>query len=202
MNSPADRCTLRGFTLVEVVVALAVLSMILLATVAALRTFANTQVSLDRLTSRVDEVRTVSGLVRESLGSAITGREGAGGLTLGGAKSEPAYFDAGAEFAAWKSAILFGEGYGGVYLIRVAREGGDLVLRWREPATLRRREGWQNSPSKILVRDVQDFQVAFRPDFQQPWTQEKKGAGPPAAVRFNIRSRDRYWPELIVQVQR
>ena len=38
----------RGFTLVEVMVSLAVLSLILLATVSALRTFANTQGSLER----------------------------------------------------------------------------------------------------------------------------------------------------------
>ena len=53
-----------GFTLVEVIVSLGILSLIMLATISALRTFGQTQVSLDKMIDRVDEVRTVSGMVR------------------------------------------------------------------------------------------------------------------------------------------
>ena len=55
----------RGFTLVEVVVALTILSLIMLATVTGLRTLANTQGTLERVTARIDEVRTVSGFLRD-----------------------------------------------------------------------------------------------------------------------------------------
>ena len=49
----------RGFTLIEVVVALSILSLLMLAVISALRTFGNTQVSLEKLTDRVDQMRTV-----------------------------------------------------------------------------------------------------------------------------------------------
>lgn len=191
-----------GFTLVEVVVSLAILSLILLATVSALRTFANTQKSLDRVSGRMDEVRSVSRFLRESLEAAVTGETGSGGLTLGASESQPAYFRASAESAEWKSAMSFGERYGGVFIVRVAREGDDLVLRWREPITLVRRTGWEEAPSKVLVSGVQHFEVAVRPEFGLDWEDEWVRQVPPAVVRFRIRARDRFWPELIVQVQR
>ena len=55
---PTHTSRQRGFTLVEVMVALTILSLVMLATVTGLRTLANTQVAIERMTSRVDEVRT------------------------------------------------------------------------------------------------------------------------------------------------
>ena len=73
-----------GFTLVEVMVSITVLSMILLATVTALRTFGNTQQSLQHMTHRVDEVRSVSGFLRAAIESATIAEDASGGLALGG----------------------------------------------------------------------------------------------------------------------
>ena len=47
----------RGFTLVEVMVALTILSLVMMATVTGLRTLANTQTAIERATHRVDEIR-------------------------------------------------------------------------------------------------------------------------------------------------
>jgi general secretion pathway protein J len=191
-----------GFTLVEVVVALAVLSLILLATVSALRTFANTQESIDRVVTRLDEVRTVSSFLRDSLDSAIVGDVSTGGLTLGGSETPPAYFRGDRNSLEWKSAVLFGEGYGGVYLMRVALEGNDLVLRWREPSGINRRKNWASAQSKVLLADVEQFQLAFRRDYVRGWENNWRRSDPPVSVRLNIRSRERNWPELIMQVRR
>ena len=70
----------RGFTLIEVVVSLAILSLVLLGTVTGLRTLGNTQVSLERVTQRADEVRTVSAFLRDLMEAAVVG-SGSGGLT-------------------------------------------------------------------------------------------------------------------------
>lgn len=86
--SPVDN---RGFTLVEVMVALSILSLLLLATISALRTFGNTQVSVEKLTNRVDEVRTVSGFLRDTLQSAVVGTRRSG-LSLGTAPPESSFF--------------------------------------------------------------------------------------------------------------
>jgi general secretion pathway protein J len=52
------------------------------------------------------------------------------------------------------------------------------------------------------VREVEEFRVAVRPEFQQAWVSGWEQAEPPAVVRFQIQTRGRFWPELIVQVQR
>jgi general secretion pathway protein J len=183
-------------------VALTVLSLIMLATVSALRTFARTQSSVDQLTSRVEEIRTVSQLLRAAVESAIAEDGSVGGLTLGGVSGDPARFVGTSEYAEWKTAVVFGENYGGVYDVRVAREGDALVLRWREPSARLRREPWEDSLSKELVRPVEEFAVAFRPEYGEAWVAQWQSSRPPAAVRFTLRSAGRYWPELVIQVQR
>lgn len=192
-----------GFTLVEVVVAMAVLSLLMLAVVTGLRTLGNTQVALERKTGRVDEVRTVSGFLRDLMESAIVGSDG-GGLTLGGGDAGSTYFqlvDGGAE---WKSTILFGESFGGTYVVRVASEGEDLVLRWARPLpTGEAPDNWDQMPSRVLVRDLEEFEVHAREDFDSEWTDrwvESRVA--PALVRMQVKSGGRFWPALIMQVQR
>ncbi len=201
-NLPRRREPRGGFTLVEVVVSLAVLSLILLATVSALRTFANTQSSLDRLNGRMDELRSVSRFLRESLESAVPGQAGDNRLTLGGSNAQPAHFLAAQEALEWKAAVMFGENYGGVLILRVAREADDVVLRWREPTLVRRDLTWEDMPSKVLIRSVEYFQVSVRPEFQADWVTNWDAAQPPAVVRLQVRTRERFWPELIVPVQR
>lgn len=191
-----------GFTLVEVVVALSVLSLIMLATISALRTFANTQVSLDRMMSRVDEVRSVSTLLRDLVDSTARG-SGSGGLTLGGGPMYSAFFGGTAAELVFKANIMFGENFGGQYLLRLAREEGDLVLRWQESRGNDRNVRWDETPSRTVVQGLQQFEVAYRPDYGEDWVAEwQPGGEVPASLRLRLQSRDRFWPELIMGVQR
>lgn len=193
----------RGFTLVEVVVALGVLSLILLATVSALRTFANTQVSLDRLARQVDEVRTVSGLLRDMLASAVPGKKRAGSLSLGGGTSELAYFEGDSSSLAWKASALFGESFGGTLLLRLVKEDDLLMLYWQEPNANSRVVQWGNSTSRVIVNGIEEFSVEFKPELNLEWQiGEWVDLGAPALVRLSIKADGRHWPDLIMQVQR
>jgi len=193
----------RGFTLVEVVVSLGVLSLILLATVSALRTFANTQVSLDAMIDRVDEVRTVSGFLRDMLDGAVTGENQSGGLTMGGGSSELAYFEGDTNSLTWKAPALFGELYGGTLLLRLLKEDGNLMLYWQEPPPNNTPIKWDNAVSKVLLDGVEEFAVSFRPEHDLPWQHSKWDTpGAPALVRLNIKAKGRFWPDLILRVQR
>jgi general secretion pathway protein J len=197
-----SRCRNSGFTLVEVMVALSILSLVLLGTVTGLRTLGNTQAALERKTVRVEEVRSVSGLLRDLMESAVVGRK-VGALTLGGGSREATYFYFDEQYVEWKTTILFGEAFGGSFVVRVAHEGEDLVLRWLDSAVHKPdSEVWDKAPSRILVRDLEQFGISLRQDYHTDWTDEWSGGDPPALVRMQIKSSGRYWPDLIMQVQR
>lgn len=189
-----------GFTLVEVMVALTILSLVMLATITGLRTLANTQVAIERMTNRVDEVRTVSGFLRDTLESAVVGSTRSR-LSMGGGKAEATFFQASRESLAWKSTILFGESYGGSYLVRVAREDDRLVLRWQEPTHSGRPADWSEADSRTLVNELDEFKLSFRQNFASSWTEDWGGQGMPALVRLQVRAAGRYWPDLILRVQ-
>lgn len=191
----------RGFTLVEVMVALTILTLVMLATVTGLRTLGNTQVAIERLTGRVDEMRSVSSFLRDTLNSAVTGSD-SGGLTLGGGRGEQTIFEVGPNALMWKAVVLFGEGFGGSYVVRVAGEGGELVLRWQEQNRYGELEDWNNAPSRTLVSGLQEFTVAYRREPGEAWRSDWDGLGAPGWVRLRIRAADRYWPDLVMQVAR
>jgi len=193
----------RGFTLVEVVVSLGVLSLILLATVSALRTFANTQVSLDAMIDRVDEVRTVSGFLRDMLGGAVTGEVQRVGLSFGGTGAGLPYFEGGSNWLEWKAPVLFGEAYGGTMLLRITKVDNVLVLMWQDPPPANAPVVWTDKSSRVLLADVEEFQVSFRSEFDGDWRSGDWDAeGAPALVRLTIKATGRHWPDLIMRVQR
>ena len=193
----------RGFTLVEVMVALSILSLVLLATVTGLRTLGNTQAAIERKTSRVDEVRSVSGFLRDLMESAVVG-SGSGGLTLGaGGQQEATYFNFGKGFLEWKTTVLFGEAYGGTHYVRVGQEGGQLMLRWLATGgSSPNARDWSKAASRPLVRDLELFAIGLRQEFDQGWVVRWAGGDPPALVRLQIKAAGKYWPDLILKVQR
>ncbi|WP_027949660.1 PulJ/GspJ family protein [Haliea salexigens] len=191
-----------GFTLVEVVVALSVLSLIMLATISALRTFANTQQSLDRMMGRVDEVRTVSSLLRDLVDSAALGADGGEGLTLGGGARDAAYFAGSDSVLMFKANILFGENFGGEYVLRFSRDDDALVMRWQASNGDSRTIDWSQAPSRVLVKRVDLFEVAYRPAPQADWVPAWQNGGVPVALRLRLRAAERFWPELIMAVPR
>ncbi|RLA49009.1 MAG: general secretion pathway protein GspJ [Gammaproteobacteria bacterium] len=197
---PAHKVWQRGFTLVEVMVALTILSLVMLATVTGLRTLANTQVAIERMTGRVDEVRTVSGFLRDALESSIIGSN-TSGMSVGGLGSDATFFEISSDSLAWKSTVLFGEGFGGSHMIRVAREDDRLVLRWQEPTWSGRPVSWNTVDSRTLVSDLDEFKLSFRKDFTSPWMENWDSKKLPALVRLQVRAAGRYWPDLIFSVR-
>ncbi|MEM6579964.1 MAG: prepilin-type N-terminal cleavage/methylation domain-containing protein [Pseudomonadota bacterium] len=189
-----------GFTLIEVVIALSILSMVMLATVTGFRTLANTQVTLERMTARVDEMRAVSSFLRDSIESAAVGTSSAGGLTLGGNNRDEAYFEIQPNALIWKSTIMIGEAFGGSYFLRLAKEGDVLTLRWQEPDSSGEPQNWGQAPMRALADGVQVFDLSWRGDYRQPWQQDWRRGDAAAWVRVELKTGNRFWPELIMQV--
>ena len=190
-----------GFTLIEMVVSLAVFSMIMLATVTALRTLGNTQGSLEQLTSRNDEIRSVSSFLRDALESAVIGSD-RGGLSLGGSGQDLTVFEVRPGALIWSTAVRFGESAGGSYVVRVAREDKQVVMRWQKPAPNGLIGPWNKAPTRTLISDVQSFDVAYRRQMGGQWRREWDSGGAPGWIRMQIQAGDRYWPEIVMQVAR
>jgi general secretion pathway protein J len=196
----------RGFTLVEVVVALAVMSLLMIAVVAALRTFGHTQESLDRMAGRIDEIRSVSSFLREALEATVAGSSDGGGLSFGnsgdGGERDLSYFKGDASGFQWKARMAFGEIYGGTFLLRVVRTDDTVLLQWQRPPVAIESPTWEGQLSRILVDQLQDFQISYRGKPGTDWLEQWQEPESPELVRLNIKASDRYWPELIMTVQR
>jgi general secretion pathway protein J len=191
----------RGFTLIEMSVALAVLSLIMLATVTALRTLGSTQVSLERITGRNDEIRSVSAFLRDAFESTVIGAD-SGGLSLGGGGLTRTVFEMSGSSLTWSTVMLFGESEGGSYVVRVAREGNEVVLRWQPKPAQGRLQPWNKVPARTLISGVQSFDVAYRREPGGPWLERWDERGAPRWVRLRIRAGERYWPDIVMQVAR
>jgi len=189
-----------------VVVALAALSLLMTTVLAALRAFGNTQDSLERVTGRTDEMRAVSSFLRESLEATVGGGLGGdGGLSFGGRHQgdsrEIPYFRGDESGFEWKARMVFGETYGGIFLVRVVREEDRLVLRWLRPPGATTSIDWDGQQARVLVPDLQEFQVAYRGPVGTDWRQEWSEHESPELVRLSIKANDRFWPELVMGVQ-
>jgi general secretion pathway protein J len=53
-----------------------------------------------------------------------------------------------------------------------------------------------------LVRDLQEFAVAYRRLPGADWQSEWDGRGPPGWVRLRVRAAQRYWPDIVMEVAR
>ena len=151
----------------------------------------------------MDEIRSVSNFLRDLMESTVVGSD-SGGLSLGASSGGSTYFKLREQGVEWKSTVLFGEAFGGTHIVRVAMEGEQLVLRWAEPSVNGRGpDDWSNMPSRTLVSDLEEFAIAVRREYDTDWIGEwKEPRIAPALVRMQIKSAGRFWPDLIMQVQR
>lgn len=193
-----------GFTLVEVVVALSIMSLLMIAVTAAMRTLGNSQSSIERVTDRIDEVRAVSSFLRDALEATVASSGSGGGLTFGGSgieAKEYSYFSGDGNGFEWKARMVFGENHGGTFLLRLMRVEDSLVLKWQRPPQVIESRIWEDQSSRVLVDQVEDVQISFRGEPDQEWQEQWEAPGSPSMVRLNIKANDRYWPELIMSVQ-
>ena len=191
----------QGFTLVEVMVALTILSLVMMATVTGLRTLANTQSAIERMTSRVDEVRSVSIFLRDLLESATSGAD-PNRLSVGRSNEDESYFISGNDFLELDATVLFGERYGGTYRVRIAKEGDQLVLRWQESNRGGASKDWKDMSSRVMIAQLEEFKVFTREDYGKDWIENRSTDNrKPLLVKLSVKAAGRYWPDLIVRVK-
>ena len=184
-----------GFTLVEVIVSLLILSLIMLSTLAALRTFANTQTKLQQVTERLDEMRLITAFLRRSINQSVPVSR------IQRGKNKTTYFSGTNKELIWATPMP-GPGAGGLKILRLSTtENKQLILQISDYISAKDKPRWENSKPHILIKSLDSIKLAYLSAPLSQW-QDKWEATitSPFAVKVIISSQQRYWPEIIINL--
>jgi hypothetical protein len=184
-------------TLVEVVIATLVLSMILLGLVTSLRTFSDSYTSLSAVHQRASVRSETASFLRHSLREAI----------YSGASS----FRVERSELVWKAPLDRLGAAGGILWLKLARQGDVLTLDFARhqldkgaDSDSEREPGWgQMIPPQTLLEDVKGFSVSVRLNSDEDWrrTLDEQLAYLPQAVMLEWEFSDGAWPPLVVGLE-
>lgn len=201
----------RGFTLVEMLVAVSLLAVIMVALGSSLRTIAQTEIRVDQRLDRTDEMRVSVGLLRQLVGR-ISGRKLPAVDAKGG---QAVQFRASGGDMEWVGIMPARPGVGGRHFFRLAVEnstaGPELVLRFVPwSPDVHGGVDWRQSDSRVLARNVTHFRVEAQgrppvgvalPDWPSGWVDGWPIADQlPERVRLQITDHDGAWPATVVNI--
>ena len=196
----------RGFTLLELLVVMSLLSVIMIGLVSALRTMAQTESKIDQRLERLDEIRVARAFLQQTLTrvSAVTlDAPGATGKTI-------IPFVATPDSVTWVGIMPARSNLGGRHFFRLAIEDGndgrELVLRfspWNPDLVF---PDWSSAESRVLVRGVEQMNVqadGLPPQARnpvQPWPSGWQNGWPiadtlPERLRLTLVDAQGGWPE-------
>lgn len=198
----------RGMTLVEVVVATAVLSLVVLVLGASLRSMAQSSQRIDERVGAIDEMRVGVGFLRDVLGRVVPLRTAAPGQGL--------LFAAAPQEMAWVAVMPARFGAAGRHHFRLAVETLDdgsagLVLRYAPWAGEAVFPDWAQAESRVLVSQVERLELRYGGDgveagWLPAWPDEStpaaaRGTRLPPRVRIDLATATQVWPPVIVPLR-
>jgi len=182
-----------GMTLVEVMISAVVLSMVMLALSASLRTFATTYTAVEQSADRTARLREVTYFLRHVLREAYSPHQGA-------------FHVSGSEIS-WLAPIDRVGAAGGVTWLRLRRAGDTVMLDFAIPDTetaekARTDPAWGDViPSEVLLEDVKRFRVqAIKAPSRNGFDDENDELNDelPPGVQLEWELEGMSWPPLIV----
>jgi len=187
----------RGFTLIEVVIALTLVAVILTGLVSALVSFGKTSTRIEERSLTSDDVRLVYAFLEQSLGAAAPRvRVRPEDLVPVG------WFEGSGTELEWLGLMPARHGVGGLYHLRLGVERGRrLVLYYLPYAGDDPPPDWGAAESHLLLAGVTAFDLAYRALDEDEWRAEWRATEVlPARVKVGLAVRGQAWPELIVPV--
>lgn len=178
-------------TLVEVMVASTILSLVMLGAVTAFRTFASSYQRIDSNIAHVERMREVSRFLRESLRLAVP---------------DTNVFDASQRELIWLAPLDRVGSAGGLQYFRLRQAGQELILSFAPYVVGGGRPLWGSSiPDYVLVSDVTSFSVELllldvtgqRSSESASMKSDQKPLFP-ALITLRIATQSNSWPPLIV----
>lgn len=192
----------RGFTLIEVVIALVLISLLMLLLTAAMRSMGQTESAIEERIEQVDDYRTAVNFLRDVLGE-VSARSLASSTQ---ADVPPVFFVGRPQELAWIGVLPARYGMGGRHYMRLALEEGNLVLRfvpWNGAAT---HSDWASAQARVLVTGVMALKLSFQDgrdgQWLDAWPPEKvpRSFAEPSAVQIELESAALSWPPLAIAV--
>jgi general secretion pathway protein J len=197
----------RGFTLIEVVIALALSAMVMLGLVSALASLGATASRIDERAGQSDRQWLVNEFLRATLSSATgqlqyTRTDG----------SQSIYFHGEAQMLEWLGSMPARYGVGGLHHFRLllqnddAASGTRLVLQYAPYITpTTETPGFESADfsTHVLATAVSAFSIAYqskpeREDEDAVWSDSWDDAvRPPGRVRIQIDAENTAWPPLV-----
>lgn len=206
MNAARQHTRQRGFTLLELLVVMTLLSVIMLGLVTALRNMAQTESKIDQRLERLDEVRVARIFLQQILTKVSTSTLDAPGAT--GKTIIP--FAATPDSLTWVGILPARPNLGGRHFFRLAMEdtpaGRELVLRfapWRPDLVF---SDWSAAEARVLIRGVSQMTIQAQglpPQGRNPapaWPKGWQNGWPisdalPEQLRLNLTDAQGDWPE-------
>ena len=193
-----------GFTLVEILVVMTLMSVIMLALGASMRTIAQTGERVDQRLQRADEMRVATNFLSSTLGR-ISARRSQAPTQVG---TSLALFSAMPGAVMWVGVMPARYGAGGRYFFRLSleRQGdkADLVLRfapWNGAAVF---PNWAAAESRVLVPGVTRLDLEYAQSdgaslaWRSDWTDPQLL---PGRIRVSIRTAAVEWPPVTIALR-
>lgn len=194
--SLSRRRAVGGFTLVEVVIALALLVMVMAGLFSSLRGFAQAGERLEARAASADEMRLISALLRRTLASSVPWTHGFSpdGTVTG-------WFSGDAQWLSWVGSMPPRAGVGGMSHLRLSTVAGEgLVFEFLafDPARDSLPD-WAEAGRRVLLRGDVTLQIRYLGAGEMSWLAAWLGERTlPAHVAVGIAVAGVRWPLLLV----
>lgn len=193
-----------GFTLVELLVVMTLMSLIALAMAGAMRTMAQVEGRVDARLLRTDDLRVAAGFIRSTLGR-VSLRKLEPPPPLG---QNLYLFAAEPEALTWVGVMPARHGAGGRNVFRLALEtvgsSAALVIRFAPMPDVAAIPDWTGAESRVLLHDVTGFSIAYQDARQSPaeWTAQWSVPDRlPARVKLSVQTSSGGWPDLVIPLR-
>ena len=189
----------QGMTLIEIMIAVVLLSLIALSLGAGMSTMGDTLTKVSARVEQLDQIRLTSAFLRRSLAATYFDfytQEG----------GEKALFQGRGKKMIWLSNLCGSQGPGGLHILSLGLKkrgaNADLVLDiypWRPGMDLSKQ--MKNPVTReILASGVNEFKLRYRNKtggWSDAWEDSKSI---PVEISLRIRSENRQWPEIVVPI--
>ena len=201
----------RGFTLIEVLIALTLLSLLMLALTGAMRAMGQTSEGVERRIEAEDDYRIAQAFLRDILAQAsarVSDQAAAGG----GARA--VFFAGQPDALTWIGIMPARHGLGGRHYMRLALEpdasGTHLVLRYAPWNGAPAFADWATAEARILVRDVQGLHLRYQHPLSGAWQPSWSPSSDlppginlylPSAIELAVDGPVPAWPPVVVALR-